>query len=320
MLIEWLFIALGLIILVLGAEALVRGASGIALLARMTPAVVALTVVAAGTSMPELVVSVRAALSGNPGMALGNAIGSNFLNIGLVLGLTALISPLLILHNTIKIQWPVMMIATLLFYFLARNGDIDRLEGSFMTVALVTFIAYAVSLDKRHVIDASVDEELTTASFGRIGLPAFALNTLAVAIGVSGLVLGANTMVKGATGIAAGLGVSDTIIGLTVVAVGTSAPELVTSIVAALKGRSDMAIGNIIGSCIFNLLGIIGITAIISPLTVAAELINRDALWLLGITALLFPLIWTGRKVNRIEGALLLLVFIAYMTFLILGL
>ncbi len=319
MILDWLFIVIGLLVLVAGAEALVRGASGIALLVRMTPAVVALTVVAAGTSMPELVVSVRAAVAGNPGLALGNAIGSNFLNIGLVLGLTALVSPLLIKKNTIKFQWPAMMIATLLFYFLARTGEIDRLEGGFMTAALVAFMAYAVFLDRRKVVEVSVDDELQTADFGRKGTTAALLNILAVVIGIALLAVGADTMVKGAIGVAAGLGVSDTIIGLTVVAVGTSAPELVTSLVAALRGRSDMAVGNIIGSCIFNLLGILGITAIISPLPVAPELINRDMIWLLGITVLLLPMMWTGRKLNRIEGALLFLGFVAYMTVLILA-
>lgn len=319
MLLNWIFIIIGLAALIAGAEALVRGASGIALLARMTPAVVALTVVAAGTSMPELLVSAQAALSGNPGMALGNAVGSNFLNIGLVLGTTALIASLKIQGNTMKFEWPVMMIATMLFYVLARDGGIDRIEGSLMTGALIAFMAYAIFLDRRQLVKGAPDEPLQTAAFGKSGGLAVLFNSLAIIVGVALLASGASILVKGAVGMATGLGVSDTIIGLTVVAVGTSAPELVTSIVAALRGRGDMAVGNVLGSCIFNLLGIVGITAIIQPLPVPAEIISRDALWLLGITAILFPMMWTGRKLNRFEGILLLGGLAAYMTVLILS-
>ena len=256
---------IGLVVLIAGAESLVRGAVGIALLAKMTPSVVALTVVAAGTSMPELVVSARAAMDGNPGLALGNAVGSNLLNIGMALGLTALLRPLLIKKTTIRFEWPVMMLATLLFLFMGRDRGIDRLEGAFLTSALVAFTAYAVFLDRRGMAEVASGEAPATASFRTTGWTGGLLNGGAVALGVGLLAMGARALVRGAVGLATSLGVSETVIGLTAVAMGTSAPELVTSVVAAVRGRGDMAVGNIVGSCVFNFLGIVGVTALIQP-------------------------------------------------------
>ncbi|MDC7224817.1 MAG: calcium/sodium antiporter [Spirochaetales bacterium] len=319
MLINWFLIAAGLIVLIGGAEALVRGAGGLAMAAKISPSVVALTVVAAGTSMPELVVSAQSAVGGNPGLAMGNAVGSNLLNIGLVLGITSLVRPLHIGRNTMKFEWPVLMLASLEFYLLSRDGRIDRLEGLFMTLALAAFMAYAVVLDKRGLAEVSSQEEPETASFGRKGAAALLLNGTALIVGVACLAVGANLLVKGAVAVASGLGVSDTIIGLTVVAVGTSAPELVTSVVAAFKGRGDMAVGNVIGSCIFNLLGILGITSLISPLPVPGEILSRDGLWLLGMTAVLFPMMGSGKALARFEGVLLFGGIVFYLVRLILG-
>lgn len=318
MIINWLFIIVGLVALIAGAEALVRGASGIALLAKLSPAVVGLTVVAAGTSMPELMVSAKASLSGNPGLAIGNIVGSNLLNIGLVLGMTALFRPLRILGNTMRFEWPVLMLATLQFYLLARDGFIDRIEGLFLFGVLITFTAYAVWLGRRGIVE---DEgvPLPTSSFGRSGAVAGWLNVLTVILGGGLLAVGANTLVKGAVGVASGLGVSETIIGLTIVAVGTSAPELVTSVVAALRGRDDMAVGNVIGSSIFNLLAILGVAALFRPLPVPDEILSRDVWWLIGMTALMFPLMITGRKVARMEGLVLMAGFAAYIIILIIG-
>ncbi len=309
----WLLIFAGLALLIGGAESLVRGAGGIALAARISPSVVALTVVAAGTSMPELVVSARSALGGNSGLALGNGVGSNLLNIGLVLGLTALVRPLGIGGNTLKFEWPVMMLTALEFFLLIRDGLSDRLEGLFLLAALAAFMAYAVVLDRRGLAPAADREPLQTASFGRTGLPALMLNSAALVAGILLLALGADLLVKGAVAVAAGWGISDTVIGLTVVALGTSAPELVTSLVAAFKGRGDMAVGNVVGSCIFNLLGIVGITSLLTPLAVPAEILHRDVLWLLGFTAVLFPLMGSGRTLARLEGGLLFGGFAVYL-------
>jgi cation:H+ antiporter len=319
MLLDWVFVALGLVLLVGGGEALVRGASGIALLARVTPAVIGLTIVAAGTSMPELVVSTQAALAGSPGLAVGNVVGSNIFNIGAILGLTALIGPLRIEGNTVRLEWPVMMLAAFQLHLLARDGHVDRLEGGALLAAMVAFVGYAVWVGRRAT--APVEQEefavVATASFGRTGKAAASFNILAVVVGVGLLAAGSTALVEGAIGIASSFGVSETIIGLTIVAAGTSTPELVTSLVAARRGQDDIAVGNVIGSNIFNVLGILGMTALIHPLEVPAEIIERDNWWMLGASLLLFPLMKTGMRVNRAEGALLLAVFIAYMAILI---
>ncbi len=318
MIINWLFIIIGLAVLVDGSRAFTKSWTGIPLLAKLSPAVVGLTIVAAGTSMPEMMVSVKASLSGNPGLAIGNIVGSNLLNIGLVLGMTALFRPLRILGNTIRFEWPVLMLATLQFYLLARDGIIDRIEGAFLFGVMIAFMAYAVWLGRRGVVE---DEgtPLPTASLGRSGAVAGWLNILAIILGGSLLAVGANTLVRGAVGVASGLGVSETIIGLTIVAVGTSAPELVTSIVAALRGRDDMAVGNVVGSSIFNLLAILGAAALFRPLPVPSEILSRDVWWLIGMTALMFPLMISGRKVARTEGLVLMGGFAAYTVILILA-
>lgn len=319
MLIDWLFVIAGLLLLVGGGEGLVRGASGIALLARVTPAVVGLTIVAAGTSMPELVVSVQAALAGNPGMAMGNVVGSNVFNIGAILGLTALILPLRIQGNTVRLEWPVMMLAAFQLHLLARDSTVDRLEGGFLLVALVVFFAYATWVGRKNAttVEQQEFEDVTTASFGRTGTAALLFNIGAVLVGAGLLAGGSTLLVKGAVGLASSMGVSDTIIGLTIVAAGTSTPELVTSIVAAKRGKDDIAVTNIVGSNIFNVLGIIGTSSLILPLHVPAEIIARDDWWMIGASLLLFPLMYTGMRVRRAEGAILLVGYLAYMAILI---
>jgi len=317
---DWVFVGLGLGLLALGGEGLVRGASGIALAARVTPAVVGLTIVAGGTSMPELVVSVQSALGGNGGLAVGNVVGSNLFNVGAILGIAALVRPLGVTGSTVRMEWPVMFLATLQLYLLARDGTVDRVEGAFLLAALVTFTAYAIWLGRA---TSATEEgegfaETVTASFGTTGARAVALNLLAVAVGVALLAGGSTLLVSGAVGIASSLGVSDTVIGLTVVAAGTSTPELVTSLVAARRGQDDIAVANVIGSCIFNILGIASLTALTQPLTVAAEILSRDIWWMIGGAAVLFPMIFTDRRVSRLEGAVLLSGFSVYLALVVL--
>jgi cation:H+ antiporter len=268
--------------------------------------------------MPELMVSVKASLSGNPGLAVGNVVGSNLLNLGLVLGLTALIQPLRIIGNTVKFEWPVLMLATFQFYLLARDGQIDRIEGGYLLIVLLAFMGYAVWLGRKGLV-VEESASLPTVSFGKTGTLSVLLNITAIVIGGILLSFGARALVKGAVGVAGGLGVSDTVIGLTVVAFGTSAPELVTSVMAALRGRDDMAVGNIVGSCIFNLLAILGAAALFRPLPIPGEIMSRDIWWLLGVTALMLPMMITGRKVTRMEGFLLTGGFITYTVLLILN-
>lgn len=308
------WILLGLLLLVFGGDALVRGASGIAQLARITPAVIGLTIVAAGTSMPELVVSLQSAFRGSPGIAIGNIVGSNIFNIAAILGLTAVIRPLSIQGNTVRLEWPVMMIAAFQFHLLARDGSIDRLEGAFFALSASIFVAYSVMIARREMTSTETAEfsELTTASFGRTGTTAATFNILAVLLGIAVLGSGAELLVRGATSIARNFGISETLIGLSIVAAGTSLPELATSLVAAFRGRDDMAVANVVGSNVFNVLVIGGITALVHPLSVPTDIIDRDNLWMLGVSVLLFPLMKSGMRVNRAEGALLLGVFLAY--------
>lgn len=319
MIVDWLLVAVGLALLAGGGESLVRGGSGIALLARVSPAVIGLTIVAAGTSMPELVVSARAAYLGSPGLAVGNVVGSNIFNIAATLGLTALIRPLRIRGNTVRLEWPAMMLTVFVFHLLVRDGSVDRLEGGFLFAALITFVFYTVRLGRATAtpVETEALEAVATASFGRTGTAAAVFNVGAVLVGMGMLAGGASTLVRGAVGVASTLGASDTIIGLTIVAAGTSAPELVTSIIAARRGREDIAVANAMGSNVFNVLGIAGVTALIHPLPVPAEIIARDNWWMLALCLVLFPLMKRGLRVNRIEGGILFAGFLAWMAVLI---
>lgn len=316
---DLLFIVLGLLLLVGGGESLVRGASGIALLARMKPALVGLTVVAAGTSMPELVVSVQSAMVGSPGLAVGNIVGSNIFNIGAILGIAALICPLRIHGSTVRIEWPVMMLAATQFFLLSRDGTLDRLEGGFLLLSLVAFITYAIRSGREdEVLTAEPPgTEVTTASFGRTGTTAVAFNCLAVAIGVALLAGGASVLVRGAVSMAASFGISDTVIGLTIVAAGTSAPELLTSLIASRRGQDDIAVANVVGSNVFNVLGIGGCTAVIAPLPVDSQILTRDMWWMLAASLVLLPVMKSGMRITRAKGALLLGGFGLYMTVVI---
>ena len=318
---DWILVVSGLLLLIAGGEALVRGASGLALLAKLTPAVIGLTIVAAGTSTPELVVSIDSALRGNSEIALGNVVGSNIFNIAAILGIAALVRPLRVMGSTVKMEWPVMLLASLQLFLLARDGQVDRVEGAFLVTALVVITTYAVWV-ARHASTPDEAEgytELVTASSGARGAKAVAVHVLAIGVGVGLLALGSSLLVDGAVGIATRLGVSTTVIGLTIVAAGTSTPELVTSVVASLRGRDDIAIANVVGSNIFNIFGILGLTTVIHPLAVPEAILARDLWWMLGATVLLFPLMWTGLRIRRLEGALLVAGFIAYLALLIRG-
>jgi cation:H+ antiporter len=318
---DWVMSAVGLALLVAGGEVLVRGASGLALAAKVSPAVVGVTIVAAGTSTPETVVSLQSAAGGHVGMAIGNVVGSNLFNIGVILGLAALLRPLRVSGNSVRLEWPVMMLAALQLFLLARDRVIDRVEGGFLLAAVVAFTFYAVWLSRNAITTAEGEgfDEMVTASFGAEGWRALALNVLSIAGGVALLTGGSMLLVRGAVGIASGLGISDTVIGLTIVAAGTSTPELITSLMASWRGRDDIAVANVIGSNIFNVLGIVGITALVHPLDVPEMILTRDIWWLLGASAILFPVMWTSKRISRVEGAVLLGGFLVYLAVLLRG-
>jgi cation:H+ antiporter len=314
----------GLILLAGGGEALVRAATTIAEIAGVSPAVIGLTVVAIGTSVPELVVSLLAATRGEPDLAVANVVGSNIFNIAATLGLTALIIPLPVHGSAVRLEWPVMFVASLLCLLVARGGLIDRVEGGVLLVALVLFIAYTLRIARRDVGAAEARqhaEQVEARDIDRPGAggkaPRLWITFAILAVGIGALVAGGRLLVDGAVALARIVGLSERVIGLTIVAGGTGAPELATSLVAAYRKRTDVAVANMIGSNIFNVLGILGVTALVTPIPVAPELIRSDMWWMIGTSLLLLPLMRSGARLARGEGALLLGAYVAYLVLLL---
>jgi len=314
-------IALGIVLLVAGGEMLLRGAVGLASILRLTPAVIGLTVVAAGTSVPELAVSAIAAYQGKPDIAVANVVGSNIFNIAVILGICALIRPLAITGNTIRLEYPVLALVTLLCLVIAQDGEINRLDAALCLAVYMGFTAYLVGLVRGQVttseaqnLRAEVDELTPSAARPRAWV-CIAL----VAAGAALLAGGAHSTVTGAVELARLFQWSERVIGLTIVSIGTSLPEVVASLVSSARGRSDVAIGNVIGSNLFNILAILGLSGMFAPLPVQPELLASDCWWMLGITLLLFPIMFTGFRVSRWEGGLLLAVYGTYMALLLHG-
>ena len=301
----------GLALLVAAGELLVRGAAGLALKANISPMMVGLTVVSIGTSAPELFASVRAALEGNPGLAVGNVIGSNIANISLVLGITALINPVGVSKSLLKFDAPLMVLASLIFMFFAWDLELSFIEGVIFVSLLFAFIGSLIYRSRKEkkqqdALESDVEDLVEYQSKGY----AF-LITLIIA-GCIGLYFGSEWFISGARNIASDLGVNDYIIGVTVVAFGTSIPELVASSIAALRNQGDLSIGNLVGSNIFNILSVIGITSMISPLPVDGAILEFDIWWMLGIALLIFPIMRSKYIVSRWQGALLLIIYLAY--------
>lgn len=319
MLTSIVFIVVGLLLLLAGGESLLRGAVGLATILRLTPAVIGLTVVAAGTSVPELAVSGIAAWQGKAEIAAANIIGSNIFNITVIIGLCALIRPILIIGNTIKLEYPVLVLVTLLFLVIGHDGEVDRLDAVCCLAIYVGFTAYLVSLVRRQLTpEQNADLKQEVQELSQNGThPKFWRSVFLVVAGAGCLAGGAHVLVLGASDLARMLGWSERLIGLTIVSIGTGMPEVVASVVSSIRGRSDIAIGNVIGSNLFNILMILGISGSISPLAVQAELITIDGIWMMGVTLLLFPLMFTGLKVNRWEGVILMTVYGVYLAGLI---
>lgn len=312
-------IVLGVVLLAVGGEALLRGAVGLATLLRLTPAVIGLTVVAAGTSVPELAVSGIAASQGETAIAIANVVGSNIFNATVIIGMCALIRPIAIKGNTIRLEYPVLALVTLLCLVISQDGQINRLDASLCLAVYVGFTAYVVSLVRQEVTAAEVAElkaevrELTPAE----NRPKTWVCVTLVSAGVVLLAGGAHATVTGAVGVARLLGLSERVIGLTIVSAGTGLPEVVASLVSSIRGRSDIAIGNVIGSNLFNILGILGISALAAPLPVQPAILESDCWWMMGVTLLLFPVMFSGLRVNRWEGGLLLAVYGTYLAILL---
>lgn len=303
----------GLALLAVGAEGLVRGSAALALRLGLTPLVIGLTIVAFGTGSPELAVGIEAALQGNSGLALGNVIGSNISNIMLILGLSALARPLQVRSEVIRREVPLMVAVTLFVGLLLLDGALSRLDGALLIIGAVAYPVLAYTLaqrDRNQAVAAQFDEALpepTRAAW---------LDAALVVVGLLALLGGARLLLSGAISVAEMLGVSQLVIGLTIVALGTSFPELATSLVAALRGESDVALGNVIGSNILNILAILGVAALVQPFRVEG-LRALDMAVFIGSAALLWPLLWRGSVLNRWEGALLVAGYVAYLVSLL---
>jgi cation:H+ antiporter len=311
MLTSVILIALALLLLFFGAEGLIRGSSSLALRAGLSPLLVGLTIVAFGTSSPELVVSVKAALAQQGDISVGNVVGSNCFNIGIILGLTAFLCPITVHRQIIKIDAPIALgVAGLLLYFL-QDKSLSRVEGLILFIGIVAYTSMNVVLARKEAREASnaviaKDEPLTGVS------KHWAIDIGFILVGLGILVAGSRLLVENSIVLAKAFGVSEAVIGLTIVAAGTSMPELATSIVAALRKQPDIAIGNVVGSNVFNILGILGVASLISPIH-APGISQLDYTTMIVFAALLIPLLYTGRRLHRIEGAFLVLLYGFYL-------
>lgn len=313
------FILIGLALLVVGGEYLVRSSVGMSVKLKVSKMVIGLTVVSFATSLPELVVSVQAALKGFSDIALGNVIGSNIANIGLVMGLTALISPIFFDRDFYKFNWPVMMLFSVLLYIFLSNGNILTLyEGVILMVLLVVYLFFLVKRSRRQVIAAEDNE----SDIDNVEIPDRISNFKIVVwllIGGVALWVGSELLVKGAVELATSMGVSERVIAVTMIAVGTSIPELAASVVAALKKEKAISFGNLIGSNIFNIGSVLGLTAIIHPIAVQSlEVLTSDIFWMLGFAIVLLPLAFLPKafRLGRTKG---LLLFGGYIAFVVLA-
>lgn len=301
----YLFLCLGLLILLAGGKFLVDGASSLALKFGLSQGLIGLTIVALGTSAPELLVSINAALEGKSDISIGNVVGSNIANISLVLGISAILFPIKINSSILKVEYLVVLLSSFIFYFFSYNGIVSRLEGSILLFLMILINWYFFFKIKKTDIDELVGDDLVQP------MPIWK-SLLLLLSGIFGLYYGADLFVESSVEVAKIFGVSERIIGITVIAVGTSLPEMATSIIAAINKKTEIAIGNILGSNIMNILAIIGTTAVISPIAVSDLFLKQDFLWMLGLTVVLFPILKSGEKVSRVEGVFLFSFYFTY--------
>lgn len=313
MLEAFLLIAVGTVLLAGAAEALVYGASSLARRTGLSPLVIGLTVVSIGTSLPELVVSVDAALGGVGDLALGNVVGSNIGNLALILGVTALVRPIAVQTQIVRVEGPILVVVSLLFVGLILDGRLGRLDGLILVAGILGYVGYTLWAAKQS--SSEVQDEFEG------GIPkqhALGIDLGFLVLGLFGLVGGAHLLVKGATIVAEKMGVGPIVIGLTIVAIGTSLPELATSAVAARRGKGDIAVGNAVGSSIFNILGILGVTVLLHPLSTESLGWVETAI-MVGTAVLVIPLFWTDGKLGRAEGVILLICYLGYLLYLVAG-
>jgi cation:H+ antiporter len=298
------YVIVGLVLLVLGGEFLVRSSIGLSFKLNISKMVIGMTVVSFATSAPELLVSLQAALDGSPAISINNVIGSNIANIGLVLGITAIIGPIAVSKDFYKLNWPVMMLFSLvLYYFLYNDNVLTFIEGLILLVGLAVFLIVLIRNARNEDISLDeVDDALANIGYGKI--------FIWLLIGGVALYFGSDLLVIGAKDIAQNMGVSEGVISITMIAIGTSVPELAASIIAAVKGEKAISLGNLIGSNIFNIASVLGVTALIKEIPVTeAQILSRDIFWMLGFSAILIPLVFMPKKfiLSRFKGVFLFL-------------
>ena len=320
----WLPVIGGLVLLIAGGELLVRGAVQVASRLGVSPLVIGITLVGFGTSIPELVTSVQAALRGSPGIAYGNIVGSNIANILLILGAATVLTPIMVASSTLRREGFLMILVAVVFAVVALTTTMSSLIGAVFVAALAAYIFIALRQERVPTADhgAIYDKSCAAQEVDSALVPAdpsgrSVAASLATAVAGLGLiVLGGYLLVNGAVNLARAFSVSETVIGLTIVAVGTSMPELVTSIMAAIRKESDVAFGNVIGSNIYNILGIGGVTALMAPAEIPDDIVRSDNMVMVGVSILIVVLAYTGRRISRAEGALLLAGYVAYIVWL----
>jgi len=308
---NYILLIAGFIILILGGNWLLKAAVGLSLRLKIPKIVIGMTVVSFATSMPELIVSLNSALEGHADISLGNVIGSNIANLGLVLGIVTVISTISVEKSFYKIDWPVMMLSSVvLYFFVAYDGVLQRYEGIILFILLIVFLVYLLKFQKPAVVDEMPEDD--------IELPIY-LVLIYLVIGGLGLWGGSELLIKGAVNLANEYGVSERIIGVTIISIGTSVPELAASIIAVIKKEKAISLGNLIGSNVFNILAVLGITSMVTPITVQdSGLLTNDIIWMLVIALIIFPLVFVPvrMKLSWKEGLILLglyVVFIALM-------
>ena len=298
------YVIIGLILLVLGGEFLVRSSIALSFKLNISKMVIGMTVVSFATSAPELLVSLQAALDGSPAIAINNVIGSNIANIGLVLGITAIIGPITVSKDFYKLNWPIMMVfSVVLYYFLSNDNILTQIEGVILLVGLAVFLFVLIrNARKEEVSIEEVDDALASIGYGKI--------FIWLLIGGVALFFGSEFLVDGAKDIAKNLGVSEGVISITMIAIGTSVPELAASLIAIIKGEKAISLGNLIGSNIFNIASVLGLTSLIKEIPVTeAQILSRDIFWMLGFSAILLPLVFIPKKfvLGRFKGVFLFL-------------
>jgi cation:H+ antiporter len=311
-----LLLAAGLVALVAGAELLVKGASALARAFGISPLVIGLTVVAFGTSSPELAVSVQSAWAGKVDIALGNVVGSNIFNVLFILGLSAMVAPLTVARQVVRQEVPVMIAVSLLLFGLAFDRGIGRLDGALLAGGLIVYTLFLLRQSRREVRNGGAEALAADRTWRRT-----ATDAAVILAGLVLLVVGSNWLVDGAVAIARSLGVSDMIVGLTIIAAGTSLPEVATSVTATVRGERDIAVGNVVGSNVFNIMGVLGISALVAPasLAVPPAMLTFDMLVMIAVAVACLPVFFTSSRISRWEGGVFLAYYAAYTAYLVMA-